>query len=63
MKKFDPIIEKFKDVFLDGNDEDPACGGAKPARGRGRGIRGGSTTANGAGRGKATANNSQNTQS
>ena len=48
MRKFDPLIEQFKDVFFDGNDEDPACGGTA-ARGRGgaRGGRGGGTTRGG----------------
>lgn len=23
MKKFQPVIDKFKDAFFDGNDEDP----------------------------------------
>mmetsp|Transcript_16149 Transcript_16149/g.15530 ORF Transcript_16149/g.15530 Transcript_16149/m.15530 type:complete len:89 (-) Transcript_16149:431-697(-) len=55
MKKFDPVLEGFKDVFFDGNDFDPACGDASAkGRGRGRGgARGGKATAGtGRGRGK-----------
>jgi hypothetical protein len=25
IKRFDPLIQKFKDAFYDGADEDPAC--------------------------------------
>lgn len=45
MLKFKPIIDEFKDVFLDGNEIDPACGGSNNAgKGRGRGsTRGGNS--------------------
>jgi ATP-dependent DNA helicase 2 subunit 1 len=47
MKRFDPLIEKFKDAFFDGAEEDPECGGG-PAKGRGRGTtRGGAAGARG----------------
>lgn len=38
MRRFNPIITKFKDVFFDGNEEDPQCA---PIRGRGARGRGG----------------------
>jgi len=34
MKRFIPIINKFKDTFFEGNEEDPECA---PIKGRGRG--------------------------
>lgn len=51
MKRFEPIINKFKDIFLDGHDIDPECA-PKAARGRGTAARGGGST-RGAGRGSA----------
>lgn len=49
MKKFKPIIDKFKDVFFDGEDYDLYCSDLNKGRGRGRGGGGGS--ARGRGRG------------
>ena len=42
MKRFKPLIDKFKDVFFDGEDSDPACGisGARGRGTRGRGFKG-----------------------
>ena len=51
MKIFDPVIEKFKDVFFNGEDEDPQC--SQGARG-GRGGRGGARGGRGGGRGGAS---------
>lgn len=56
MKKFQPVINKFREVFLDGYEIDPEC--EPPKTGRGRGTRGGGTTARG---GKVSAKSSQAT--
>ncbi len=53
MQRFDPLIQKFKDAFFDGQDADPEC--TAPA-GRGRGTRGGRGGARG---GKTAAGSSQ----
>ena len=40
LKKFQPVLDNFKDVFYDGNNIDPEIDGTKPKRGgagRGRG--------------------------
>lgn len=37
MKRFDPVIKKFKDAFFDGEDEDPQCAPVRGGAGRGRG--------------------------
>ena len=33
MKRFVPVINKFKETFFDGNEEDPECA---PIKGRGK---------------------------
>jgi hypothetical protein len=58
MKRFDPLIQKFKDAFFEGQDEDPACASAVGA-GRGRG-RGGTTRGGGRGGRGGGAGSSQN---
>ncbi|CDW84185.1 ku p70 dna helicase [Stylonychia lemnae] len=66
MKRFDPVIDRFKDVFFDGEDEDPQCSqGAARGRGRGgaRGARGGGRGAGASTRGGRGSNvNSQASQ-
>ena len=56
MKRFDPLFQKFKDAFFDGEDADPECAATTAGRGRGgaRGGRGGR-----GGRGAANAGSSQ----
>lgn len=56
MKRFNPLIQKFKDVFYDGADEDPACAQTGAGKGRGRG----GATRGGGGRGGRGGGSSQN---
>jgi hypothetical protein len=37
MKRFDPVMAKFRDTFYDGNKEDPECAEKPKATGKGRG--------------------------
>jgi hypothetical protein len=61
MKKFEPVIDKFKEYFFDGEDMDPECAPTRGRGGRGRGTftRGGAS-GTGRGRGAASGASKQN---
>jgi hypothetical protein len=52
MKKFKPIIDKFKDVFFGGEDHDFGCADMNKGKGRGRGAGATRGMAMGRGRGR-----------
>ena len=62
LRKFQPVIDKFKDIFYDGAAEDPSIGekpkrvgGAGRGRGRGAGGSAGASQSSVAGRGRGRA--------